>query len=147
MAEEILVKEPLTKEMIEVGEELQRRLITTGVRIAACFWLFDREANRWQLTVASPEVDDEGSRVVYGKVWDILYGGPNGIRGLDLPDVTVLGANDKFVRALAGYNALTTLSEKRLSGFGLNGIYIEDIYIYFIGSSIKPLSGSHPISK
>jgi hypothetical protein len=40
MAEEILVKEPLEKEMIEAGNELIRRLAKNEINVVAALWLW-----------------------------------------------------------------------------------------------------------
>src|SRR4051812_27792283 len=57
VAEELLVKEPLTKEMIEAGEQLRQRLKSTDLKLVGLFWLYSLESNDWQLTLVSLQID------------------------------------------------------------------------------------------
>src|SRR5947207_1961744 len=126
MAEETLVKEPLTREMIEAGGQLLERLQATDLEIVGMFWLYSSESNRWHLTLVSPQVADQGAREVYGKIWDVLYGAADRVDGLDLADITILDPKEKLVRALASVNALApnALTNRRLPHSNLNGVYV-----------------------
>ena len=61
MAEEVLVKEQLTPDMIAAGHELTRRLRQDrDFGLICSLWLYSAESNRWKLTVATPVVDNSG---------------------------------------------------------------------------------------
>lgn len=143
MAEEVLVKEYLTKEMIEAGEKLLRRLGTSAFEIVAAFWLYYPESEEWRLTLASPSVDKEGPRKAYEKIADVLDHMEDKIPTLDVLNIAVVSPNKRLVRALSSVNALApiALSNKRLPRSNFNGTYVEDIYIYFIKDTVKPHSG------
>ncbi len=147
MAEDILVKEPLTREMIDAGQELLRRLDEVGFEVAAAFWLYTSETNRWRLMLAHPGVDVTGAKPAYGTIWDVLYGRPDGIADLESTDTTVLSSSDNLVRAVASVGHMIDISGKRLGPTGLNGVYVDDIYIYFIRDSVEPLPGPRWMSK
>ncbi|HEX9990827.1 MAG TPA: hypothetical protein VGE45_20405 [Chloroflexia bacterium] len=142
MAEEILVKEPLTKEMIEAGEALERILVSARFDLAAIFWLYTSEANKWRLMIASPQVDNEGPKKTYATIREILSKAASMAPDLDLWSITVLGSGETLVRTLAGANRHLGLSNKRLPGIYLNGVNIEDMYVYYIADSVEPLRGS-----
>lgn len=145
MAGEILVKEPLTREMIEAGEELLRRLKSISFDVVAAFWIYTSEVNEWRLALAWPEVDQKGPREAYLMIWQVLYGESEPIAELDLPTLTVLSPKETLVRTLAGANqhlTLLNLGRHRLSDFYLNDVHVEDLYLYFIDESIPLLRGS-----
>src|ERR1700691_721485 len=68
MAEDTVVKEYLSAEMIEAGAELAAKLDAMGLPIVAALWLFEPEINEWRLLIASPEVPASGSPDVYHKI-------------------------------------------------------------------------------
>lgn len=140
MAEEILVKEPLTREMIEAGAELLRRLDEIDLDVVAAFWFYTSETNKWKLMLACPSVDTEGQKAAYGKIWDVLYGRPDGVPGIESTDTVVLSPSETTVKALAGVNRLGNLTNKRLPRSNFGDIYVEDIYVYFVKDSVKPLA-------
>ena len=143
MAEEILVKEPLTHEMIAAGEELMRVLEAANIELSALFWLYTVEAGQWRLTLATPLVDTLGPKKTYATVRNALSSASSAIQGLDLLSVTAVSPNERLVRALASVSGLanSSLATKRLPRSYLNGIYVDDIYIYFVKDSVKPLPG------
>jgi hypothetical protein len=147
MAEEILVKQPFTKEMIKAGNKLLNRLEEAGLEVVAAFWLYTSENNEWRLMLACPSVDVEGQRYAYGKIWDALYGQPNQVLNIESTDTTVISPSDTLVRALASVKSLVDISGKRLGPTGINGIPVDDIYVYFIRESVEPLSGPRLFSK
>lgn len=121
--------------MIKAGRQLVSIIQKdTPLRLVAAFWLYTAEANDWQLMLASSQVDTEGPRKVYSQILDVLPKESNKVSGLDLLNITVLGLNELLVKALVSVNvsAPTSLSNKRLPHSNLNGVYVEDVYIYFI---------------
>ena len=64
MAQEAMVTETLSQEMIDAGRELTRRL-DHRLRISAALWLYLAEPDRWRLIIASPNVKETGPRKVY----------------------------------------------------------------------------------
>ncbi|HKP51274.1 MAG TPA: hypothetical protein VJ183_01335 [Chloroflexia bacterium] len=137
MAEEVLVKEPLTREMIEAGEEFMRVLQEGGFALAALFWLYTSEANDWKLTVVSPQVDTKGPLSTYATIRQLLAKAPHSVTGLDPFAVTVLSPKEPLVMAIAGANAIHDLTGRRMTRANFGGTYVEDMYVYFIGESIR----------
>jgi len=57
MATETVVKEPISREMIEAGSKLFRLLEEKEFPISASFWFFNLAAGSWQYIIASSDVD------------------------------------------------------------------------------------------
>ena len=139
MAEEILVKEPLTKGMIEAGQELLNRIEQAGdPNLMAAFWRYKAEGNNWQLVLVSPQAESDGLISVLGKVRSLIYGSPAKIPGIDLLDITVIGPRERVALGLAERNREHDLSGQRLSNYYVNGTFIDDGYMYFMRSDIAP---------
>ncbi|MBI3325977.1 MAG: hypothetical protein HYZ81_04640 [Nitrospinae bacterium] len=129
MAEEALVmtKETLTKEMIQAGAELTRRLDAAGLVVSASFWLYIPEANLWRLLIVSPEVSTAGPKKVYQKIQSVLPQIPE----IALQDISVVEQTNPLVSLLR--TAVRTgegISGIRFSKNTINGHFIEDVYIY-----------------
>ena len=91
MAEEVVVREPLTPEMKSAGEELTRRLDRAKLRVVASFWFFVVEANEWRLILAFPMARTEGPRAAYAAVQSALLQAPKeAVRCLSLRNITLL---------------------------------------------------------
>jgi hypothetical protein len=56
MAEELLVRNNLTKEMIEAGKALIDNLDKAGLKVNTAMWLLYPESDTWKLIIVSPEV-------------------------------------------------------------------------------------------
>jgi hypothetical protein len=78
MVEDLVVKENLTEEMIEVGETLLDLLdAEQHIKVTAAFWLFFLEDSNWQLILASPQVHILGPRQTYKLILSALAELPN----------------------------------------------------------------------
>src|SRR5271165_3994569 len=98
MAEEILVKEQLTPEMITVGRDMSLRLRDRGFELVSSFWFYHLESNSWRLVLASPVVDREGPRKAYEIIDQILQ--ENWDMGLWLRDISALSPSNRLVQAV-----------------------------------------------
>ena len=133
MAENTVVKEQLTEEMIQAGAKLTSMLDTMKVPIAASFWFFMPEINEWRLLFASPEVSVSGPREVYEKVEKARKALGEQVAAAPLSAVSLLDAKDQLVQLLR--IALQTsggVSRIRFSKNVVNGHFIEDALIYRI---------------
>jgi hypothetical protein len=128
MAEEILVKEYLSPEMISAGRLLLTRLDETNWRPTSAFWLFDLERNRWELVLSSPDVEKSGSRPGYETISRILAADES--LGLSLSDISIQSPRKKIMQALPLAVSVKSGPGVRLSRSAINGHYIEDAFIY-----------------
>jgi len=129
MAEETLVKEVLTDDMIVTGSELTRALDDAGWPVVASFWLFDAEVNGWRLVLASPTVSETGPLAAYRYVGEALDGLN---RTLPLSGLSVVAPNDPIVRALASspYAHRSDSNGRRVSRTVVNRQFVDDAYLY-----------------
>jgi hypothetical protein len=132
MAEEVLVKESISREMISAGERLARYLVDTDIPIDALLWLYVPESNAWRFVVASPEVKTNGPKSVYQKIRSRIEQMPPSLEERVVwDDIVVVDSNDPLIRLLR--QAISTgqaISGIRFSRNVVNGVLIEDAYIY-----------------
>ena len=131
MAEETMVKEILTKEMIQAGADIVRRLDEAHLEVNASLWLYIPEANLWRLVIASPAVKNEGPKRVYQKIQSVLSQVPDAAYKVTLSDISVVENTDPLVTLLR--TAVKTgkgISGLRFSRNTINGHFIEDAYLY-----------------
>ncbi len=130
MADEVLLKEPLTDQMIREGEALTRQLDDMGVPLTASFWLYASERNDWRLTFASPLVASEGQLAFYDTLIQAMHALNQPT--IDLLHISVFYPNAPVVRALSTLTPDGVLvRSKRFNGL-LDRCYIDDAYLYRI---------------
>ena len=72
MAEEYVVKEQLTQEMIEAGVQVTLKLDEIGLPVTAALWFLDDERYRWKMIVASPDTSTKGPFYVLTRIEEAL---------------------------------------------------------------------------
>ena len=128
-----MVKEILTKEMIEAGADLTRRLDEAGLKVSASLWLYIPDSNLWRLIIASPAVRRDGPKKVYRKIQSILTKIPGDASIIPLKDISVVEDNDPLILLLRlPLRTGDGISGIRFSKNTINGHFIEDTYIYRI---------------
>jgi len=132
MVEDLVVKENLTEEMIEVGETLIDLLdAEQRIEVTAAFWLFLLEDSNWQLVLASPQVQIWGPRQTYKLILSALAELPKRHSVLELNDIRVVTSDDLLVHnfkvALGKVDGTHGVWFKKNA---VGGQYIEDAYIY-----------------
>jgi hypothetical protein len=131
MADEPLVKEPLTDQMIKAGTELTRRLDEKNWPATAAFWYFVPEENQWKLIFASPRLLTHGPAHAYYTIR--LAFGEDREQFPSLKQIAVVPPDDEIVRALSlAVDTGWTISGIRFSHNTVNGRFIEDAYLYRI---------------
>jgi hypothetical protein len=141
MAEEILVKEQLTPEMITVGREMSLRLREKGFKLVCSLWLYHLDSNSWRLVLASPIVDSEGPRRAYEIIEQILQ--ENWEMGIWLRDISAVSPSDPLVQALRSLGKIELLNPyyapsprvdvgRRYTRSRLGDAFVEDAYIFLV---------------
>ena len=131
MAQEILVSESLTMDMISVGESLLKKLDKTDAKVTATFWLFLSEERSWKLFFTSELVKSEGPKKYYKKIVDALKTFKDKEITISLNDIGVTDNSDKTALLLSGeFHTGQNILKKRISRETINGHFIEDAYIY-----------------
>jgi hypothetical protein len=131
MVTETLVKEALGSEMIVAGADLIARLDKAGFSVFAAFWFYVPESETWRLIIASPEVRLDGPKKAYKKIQSVLARMPIEMRRIALNEITVIDSKDPFISSLkTGIQTDKGISGIRLIKTAINGLFIEDAYIY-----------------
>jgi hypothetical protein len=132
VAEEVLVKESISREMISAGDRLTRHLVASELPIDALLWLYVPESNSWRFVVASPEVSASGPKSVYQRLRAIIEQMPQtDDQTVSWDDIVVVDTKDPLIELLR--QALPSgegVSGIRFSRNVVNGVLIEDAYIY-----------------
>lgn len=133
MVTEVVVKESLSSEMISAGAELARRLDDARFIVSAALWFYIPEAGAWRFIIGSPEVRTQGPKKAYKVIQSVISKMSDEQSIIPLKDVTVVDSNDSLISLLRG--AIRTgdgISNIRFSHNVINGVLIEDAYIYRI---------------
>lgn len=123
---------PISLTDVEFGKQLWQVLRrSTKFPMCGVLWLFESGFNEWRLLIASPRVDEVGSRQAYGE--------------LSRTTKTVRASEDQFLRLVLisptapFYQALRSVFGKtasvegtRLGNTQIGGMYIDDAYLYEI---------------
>jgi hypothetical protein len=131
MAQDILVGDQLTEDMITVGEHVVSALDKLNVLVIGAFWLLLPDQHVWRLVIASPEVRTLGPKAFYRKVSAALKRIPQSVQAISTNDITVLEDNNPLVKLLKVLiKTGPTISKIRMSRNVVNGQLIEDALLY-----------------
>ena len=131
MAKDVLVTESLSDSMIKAGAKLIERLDDRQSEVKSALWFYLSEERTWKLIIASPLVDREGPRQFYKRILDANSKAPAEEETVSLNDIGVTSLDNQIVK-LIGMMIGTGdgISGVRFSRNTINGIFIEDAYIY-----------------
>jgi len=132
VAEEVLVSESISRDMISAGDRLARHLVASELPIDGLLWLYVPESHSWRFVVASPEVSTLGPKNVYQRIRAIIEQiPPSDAQVVSWDDIFVVDTKDPFIQLMR--QALHTgegVSGTRLSRNVVKGVLIEDAYVY-----------------
>jgi len=131
MAKDILVTESLSDSMIQSGMKLIERLDAINANIKSSFWFYVSEEKIWKLIIASPLVDTEGPREYYKKIVEVNLLAEEIEETISLHDISVTNTSNQIVQLLkSAINTGKEIAGIRFSKNTINGMFIEDTYIY-----------------
>jgi hypothetical protein len=131
VGEETMVAMTLTKEMIESGGVLVRKLDEQGLQPDAAFWLYDPDLQKWKLIIVEVKLGVEGPKKIYKKIQDVISVSKEDMPDISLESVTLAKPDAPIVNLLK--KAMRTgdgISGIRFTNNVINGTVIEDAYIY-----------------
>lgn len=133
MAEETLVKEALTDEMIKTGASVVENLDRHRFLVDAALWFYLTGTNQWRLVLATPEVHLDGPKKTYKRLLSALRNA--NVHGVSLDDVSVLDTRDPLIQLFRGtLQTGRSVNGIRFSRNTINGQFIEDAYIYRVAA-------------
>ena len=116
------------------GEKLLNRLDQSNLlEVTSAFWYYVSESEQYRLVIVSPFFEKHGPRKTYEKIQKVIRS--NEDLNLTLSDVSVMGPNDPLNEALRTLlpKGAPNISGQRITQSVVDGIYIDDAYLYRIG--------------
>ena len=123
-------KTALVERNIEDGRRLLEALDGADFQVSVALWLYVVEDEEWRFMVASPLVDQRGTKESYAFIQGVLalLSPPSGI---SLKQVSVVSPKHDLLK-LFGVAVRTGpgISGIRFTGNTINNVFVEDAYIY-----------------
>ena len=126
-----MVEANLTKELIDAGARLVKKLDEGGLAPDAAFWLYSPEEQTWKLLLVDVKLAKKGPKAAYSEVQKILSKYAQELENIKLddlvverPDARIVGLIRKAVRTGTGISGI------RLKNNVVDGTLIDDAYIY-----------------
>ena len=122
--------EALTGNDIEFGKQLWH-LLRGAKKFPAigALWLFQPDADKWHLLIATPRVDEVGPRKAYEELADITRRLP--ADSSQLLRIELISPRLPFYRALGSvFGKTASVEGARLGNTQIGGMYINDAYLY-----------------
>lgn len=132
MVTEVVVKESLSSEMISAGAELTRLLDKAGFPVSASLWLYLSESNAWQFVIATPGIRDNGPKKAYEDIYSVHAKIPDIESKIPYRYITVVDAASDPLISLLRPLFHPRATQTRFTHMVINGVLIEDAYIYRI---------------
>ncbi len=125
-----MVETILTKEMIETGATVVRKLDEGGLQPDAALWFYFPDVQQWKLVIAEEKVNDDGPKKVYKKIQQILIESADEI-AVSLDDVVLAKPDAPIIGLLRmALRADPNISGLRFQNNVVDGTLIDDTYIY-----------------
>jgi len=123
----------LTDEYVEQGRLFVERLLTSDFTIEGAFWLYEKEAERWKLKIATREAKEHGPKYVVTRLHQIFNQYPEEYTELELIDISPIKPDNKTLGLLQyALGSTDGIIEKRFRKRGVRAQYIEDALIYYL---------------
>jgi hypothetical protein len=117
------------KSSIDLGRKVIAALSWAGIPITVGLWAFASESEEWQLTIATPLVDELGPLAAYGKVQKALQ--KAGVEDeFPLRRIFLRSPGDRVLRLLQKESRALGHEDYRLVNASIEGSFVEDAYLY-----------------
>jgi hypothetical protein len=117
------------KNSIDLGRRMIAELSRAGIPVAVGLWAFAPQSEEWQLTIATPLVDELGPLAAYGKVRKVLE--KSGVEDhLPLRSIFLRSPKDRVLRSLQKESRALGHEDYRLVNAAIEGNFVEDAYLY-----------------
>lgn len=125
-----MVTETLHDDLIDSGEELLKQIDAANVRVDAALWLYFPDIDSWKLMLSMPEIIKKGPKATYREVQK-AFSKMKGERPISLDDVSIAKKDAPILKLLRiVIKTGAGISNIRFSRNTINGVIIEDAYIY-----------------
>ncbi|MDY7014541.1 MAG: hypothetical protein SVX43_13245 [Cyanobacteriota bacterium] len=123
---------------IEEGQKLIDALTEEEYPLESAIWLYNPETETWKLTLASPLYDVLGPRLEFAALHHLLDSREETLK-IDFFDVTIVSPQHSIIANLRHSQKEKGIdfSGIRLRGNSINNMYVDDVYIYFVGREVR----------
>lgn len=128
-----MVEADLSKELIDAGAQLIKKLDESNLAPDAAFWLYSPEKQMWKLLLVEAKLAKKGPREVYSEIQKIMTKYGKELGDLKLSDLVLERPDARIVELIR--KALRTGSKVngiRFKNNMIDGALIDDAYIYRI---------------
>lgn len=135
MAEEVVVKELLTPDMVNGGKKLAQVLSQGRLDLTCALWLYMPEASRWRFVISSPNTVSEGPLKVYELIQESLATlaaelGKNS--NLEIENISVMSPETPLIKAITSSIRTGGVADIRIKRSRFKGVSIDEAYVCFI---------------
>jgi hypothetical protein len=117
------------KNSIDLGRKVIAALSRAGIPVTVGLWAFASQSEEWQLTIATPLVDELGPLAAYGKVQKALQ--KTGVEDeFPLRRIFLRSPKDRVLRLLQKESRVWGREDYRLVNASIEGSFVEDAYLY-----------------
>ncbi|MGA2353378.1 MAG: hypothetical protein ABSG02_02710 [Terriglobales bacterium] len=117
------------KSSINLGRKVIAALSREGIPVTIGLWAYSSQSEEWQLTIATPLVDELGPLAAYGRVQKALQ--RTGVENeFPLRRIFLRSPKDRVLRLLQRESRLWGREDYRLVNASIEGSFIEDAYLY-----------------
>lgn len=117
------------KSSIDLGRRVIAVLGRAGIPVTVGLWAFASDSEEWQLTIATPLVDELGPLIAYGKVRKALQK-TSVADEFPLSRVYLRSPKDRVLQLLEKESRGLGHEDYRLVNASIEGSFVEDAYLY-----------------
>jgi outer membrane PBP1 activator LpoA protein len=126
-----MVEANLTKELIDAGARLVKKLDEGGLAPDVAFWLYSPEEQTWKLLLVEVKLAKKGPKAAYSEVQKILAKYAHELENIKLDDLVLEKPDARIVELIRkAVRTGPTVSGIRFKNNVVDGTLIDDAYIY-----------------
>jgi len=126
-----MVETNLTKELIDAGARLVKKLDERGLAPDAAFWLYSPEEQTWKLLLVEVKLAKKGPKAAYSEIQKILAKHAQELENIKLDDLVLEKPDARIVelirKAMRTGSGVTGI---RFKNNVVDGTLIDDAYVY-----------------
>lgn len=133
MVQGILVKEALSKDLVNAGAKLISLLEKKGLEIKVALWLFDIESEFWKLILYPKRYDSNDTFEMYKLALGCLEElNADNEEIILLKDVVITSKRNQYIASILKFikGSKVKLGNNRLNKTYIEGTYFEDGFLY-----------------
>ncbi len=132
MAEEILVRESLSKLKLDLGKKLLIELDKSRFEIPIALWLYEVESSEWRLILYIRNYDHLDVKGLYGKIDSLLRGLESNESEINIWNITLTNERHPYISPIIELvkNTKVKLGNNKLRKTVISGVYYEDGFLY-----------------